>query len=122
MPHDYQDILADQTASAFKEVRGSIFADEEIVEAHKAPSETQPVCEPPVVSPKELKFKRDKVQLKQQTSLDKISSKAARDPRKPNKLQLMLDVEEITNEQEQNTQTSGDARDQSLGGLGNKTP
>ena len=111
LPHDYQDILADQTASAFKEVRASIFTDEEAAEAPKAPSERQAAEEQPVVSPKELKFKRDRVQLKQQTSLDKMSSKAARDPRKPNKLQLMLDVEQITNEGEQNTQTSGDARD-----------
>lgn len=32
-----------------------------------------------------------------------MSSKATRDYRRPNKLQLMLDIEQITNEHEQNT-------------------
>jgi hypothetical protein len=74
-----------------------------------------------VVSPKELKFKRDKVQLKQQTNLEKMSNKGTRDQRKHSKLQLMLDIDQITNEHEQNTQTSVEATE-ALIVIGNKTP
>ena len=52
--------------------------------------------------------------MKQQLSKDKLASNV-RDVRKPNGLQLSLDVDQITNEKDPNTQTSAEAKD-------NKTP
>ena len=92
---NYEGVLVDANESAaFKEVRSSVFGASDL-EEQQAPTKQEVV-----VSPKELKFKRDKVQLKQQTHLEKMSSKGTRDQRKHSKLQLMLDIDQITNEHE----------------------
>lgn len=97
---NFDGLLVDQSeGNAFKEVRGSVFGASEVDDQKEELAAT---------SPKELKFKRDKVQLKQQNNKDRLSSKATRDYRRPNKLQLMLDIEQITNEHEQNTQNSAE--------------
>lgn len=82
-------MLDQREGNAFTEVRGSVFGASEVEEQKE---------EQGTVSPKELQFKRDRVQLKQQSNKEKVSSKGSRDYRRPNKLQLMLDIEQITNE------------------------
>lgn len=62
--HDnYEGVLADPNESgAFKEVRASVFGSSEIEE--QPPKVDQHPDYSEVISPKELKFKREKVQLK----------------------------------------------------------
>ena len=66
--------------TAFKEVRASVFGTAEVEDPGPEDEEQRDEA----LSPKELKFKRDKVQLKQQTSKERMSSKGAhRGPMQP---------------------------------------
>ena len=124
---DYEGFLGgDHTESnTFKEVRGSVFRTSELEFESSKDEPSKPV------SP-ELKFKRDSVKAKQQSSKERVASQASQqreDSKKPNRLNLVLDIEEITNEHELRNQQSIGAqgsgqedRSENMGTAGLKTP